>query len=734
VSYSSAEYTELSKKAWIFSSWMIDNVQNINSDPSSSPYLKNARLDGESIVIRPWHDLFAQLTTWDYPRWIGSYLRDVPANDRLVVRHNQAYTSAYLTGWTSATSVVATRAAVSDWAFQITIDWTALDITWIDFTGNASMAIIATTIQTAIRAETSSTETVTRSTDHFIISSVDVTSSSAITVTTAWTAGTDISWVWGTTFMDCETAVGTVTALLTNKLVTLDTSATIVPINTAALIASDNNMQFVNVWDLIYCMNGSDNMCTLSDTTYTAVTSWFGTVSFSELWLNDLKFYWCNTSHVFVITIDAEATPDTFAWTIDGWGWAAWVAITWGYQVLSNWMTIKFTNTVGHTDTAAWTITTTPSAAPSFGVTFNSSMFISWVTSNPNVVYKSVWDVYGDFSNIGSDQFTFGEPMTWIATVSEAIFFFTKNTIAITNTADITDTAGIISYTNRKLAVTEWAYNHKCIVSTGNDVYYLSSSLSINKLARGENIYWFETLPVSDRPYSGISKLMATIDPDQSKAFAYFEPDTKLIKRHFMSLGWAVNDIVVVYDTNKNKFLHDTNVYYTDWVRFKWQNYTTSNTEAKVFLNEYGQDDEWSPIPFEYRTKEFFISEPTFKKIIRESRTLLDINELANCYQYIYTDGTLVDTKLVDSDNIPISSWGIATTTVGTSTIGTWWGTAVDDDYYEIDILRTKWNLNTKLKKVQRRWTEDTVAWKVRLKNVMPKIEIVTPYATNLTA
>jgi len=53
-------------------------------------------------------------------------------------------------------------------------------------------------------------------------------------------------------------------------------------------------------------------------------------------------------------------------------------------------LTIKFTNTTGHTLAAIRTITTAATAAPSFGVVFNSSMRISGVSANPNVVYKSV--------------------------------------------------------------------------------------------------------------------------------------------------------------------------------------------------------------------------------------------------------------------------------------------------------------------------------------------------------
>jgi len=43
-------------------------------------------------------------------------------------------------------------------------------------------------------------------------------------------------------------------------------------------------------------------------------------------------------------------------------------------------------------------------------------------------------------------------------------------------------------------------------------------------------------------------------------------------------------------------------------------------------------------IPFEYQTKDFYFTDPSYKKILWESRTLLDINELASLTQEIYVD------------------------------------------------------------------------------------------------
>ena len=73
--------------------------------------------------------------------------------------------------------------------------------------------------------------------------------------------------------------------------------------------------------------------------------------------------------------------------------------------------------------------------------------------------------------------------------------------------------------------------------------------------------------------------------------------------------------------------------------------------EPKVYQDEVNQDDEDSGIEFEYWTKAFYISEPTYKKILWETRTLLDINELVDLTQEIWVDDSLVDTKNITSAN-----------------------------------------------------------------------------------
>lgn len=606
MSYKSAQRIPLSEKNWLFSGWMVDNIDNLDLAPHFSPYLRNCRLDWQSIVQRPWHQLFATLTTWSYPKGIASYLRTSSANDRIIVRHN-------------------------------------------------------------------------KDSDEKLVS-----------ITEAW--------------------------VVTN-------------INTWALIASNNRMSFVNIGDLLYCMNWVDFFGRLEGTTYTAPnTSWYYKL---KAWsgLDDrVPLGIPQASNTYIIEIDWVGSPNSFKRNVNGGGYTSTVNITWGSQTISS-LNFQFTATTWHTLWDKWTIYTW--FAPAFWVVFNWCLRSSWRSLAPNIVFKSVANEYENYIGSGVDQFVFPEQITGLATTGQALFYFTPNTISVTGFNDIVDNAWSLTFNNRPLQTKEGSVNNASIVTAGTSVYYLTTSNSINKIVQGQNIYGFEVMDMSERAYAGIGKLMSTLDRDQTDSFGYFLPVEMLIKRHLKSQWATFNDVCIVYDITKDIFLVDSQKYFYGATYFKGKNYAISMIEEKVYQDEYSDDDEGSPIPFEYHTKEFYYGDPTIKKILRESRTLLDMNELATPRQEIWIDWAAVDEKTLDSDNIASITGGIATQTVGEEAIG---AGAFDDDFNETYILRTKGNLNIKGRKIQWRFVNSVVWSKVRLKSINAKVEILDPLTTNLTS
>ncbi len=376
--------------------------------------------------------------------------------------------------------------------------------------------------------------------------------------------------------------------------------------------------------------------------------------------------------------------------------------------------------------------------SPWFSVDFNGSHWASWSTVNWNKVYKSVAGDYDDFTWAWSDVFSFDENITWLIANNQWLFYFTKNTISVTGTSDIQETWGVYSYITRKLQVQEWAANHHSIVSSWKNVYYLSSSNSINRLERGANIDWFETLDLSWRENAGIENIMKTLDADQSKSCWQFYPEENIIKRYLKSEWADANDTCIIYDITNDWFLVDTNIQRNWWIYLDWINYVIPATWRWVQKDEVGYDDNWAAIDFEYRTKEFYITDPTYTKILRETRTLLDMNLHAEIKQQIWLDWKFFEQKWYTGVDVEMSNWSqewwpIWETPIWELPVWAWWDSKWIEERYEMYILRTKWNLNKKWKKIQFRYVMNVVDWKVKLKWLSMLVEQLNWLATNLT-
>jgi hypothetical protein len=135
------------------------------------------------------------------------------------INSHDTYTPAFLTGDTGAEALWNNWVVITDGSFRITVDGSAVNVDAIDFSAVTSMATVASTIQAALRTATSGSETVVWSTNKFIITSGDTTSSSAITVTTTstGTVGTDISGAGASDWMDADTGNGVVTDAVVDK-------------------------------------------------------------------------------------------------------------------------------------------------------------------------------------------------------------------------------------------------------------------------------------------------------------------------------------------------------------------------------------------------------------------------------------------------------------------------------------------------------------------------------------
>lgn len=174
------------------------------SNAPVNSYFFHQRDDNEETIMLVWsgEDLYRYDETSDSYTSVKSNLEEFEKNWTSRVRKDFAvyrnaiyiadwvnsyamidwYTPAYITWWSGVSTTLTDRTWITNGSFKITIDWAARTITWIDLSAVTSMNDIASAVQTAIRASTSSTETVVWDTDHFVISSVDTTSISDISI------------------------------------------------------------------------------------------------------------------------------------------------------------------------------------------------------------------------------------------------------------------------------------------------------------------------------------------------------------------------------------------------------------------------------------------------------------------------------------------------------------------------------------------------------------------------
>ncbi len=695
MSYKESEWIKLEN---IFSGGYVDNTPSFTLADNLSPFLRNARLEWKATKIRPWHNLFSI-----FP-WEAIILSDI-------------------------SSVWVNVENLRNW--------------WI----------------------TSLWETFTTGTDFWFLSAVDFFGFKFGTPT-----GNIVAKLYAVTWVVWSTAIPTWAALATSDNVDIATLPDITGkdwinflFSTPFSLVDNTDYAIVveyNWWD-------ASNFLRIS-VTQTSTFVGNGVDFQSAAWttfLDDINF------RLYTI-VDGQATSwkalglwsylrtiasndrllmrfDVYAWwvkliTYDT-AWTLTLIIT-GTDIVSLnrmffqniWDVIYCLNGGDDFGKLDWITYTTPSTwitnfAPAFSADFSSSHWASGWSVNPNTVYKSVWNDYEDFNSAWSDTFEFEEQIRSLTSNDKTLLVFTPNSISTIDLWDFDSTNGRVTYNTSKLQTREGTNTNATTVTVWVNTYFFTSNKKISRVVRGNNLLWFEVLELSERKYKGISTIMTTLDDTQDDAFGYYVPKDNLIKWFFKTEGSSINNLCIVYDIEKDAFLIDEQKFFFAWVNFKNKNYTISTVEPKIYEDEINQDDEDAWIPFEYLTKEFTVWDPTRKKILWETRAFVKINELAVLTQEILIDGSVVDTKIIDKNNIQVQIWWIWSAPIWSFAIWSWWWASWIDELQEVVILRTKWNLNTIWKKIQFRYTCDTLAWKVQLENLQMRLEIKPELANNLT-
>jgi hypothetical protein len=107
------------------------------------------------------------------------------------------------------------------------------------------------------------------------------------------------------------------------------------------------------------------------------------------------------------------------------------------------------------------------------------------------------------------------------------------------------------------------------------------------------------------------------------------------------------------------------------------------------------------------------------------------INELAEVTQEIYVDWQLIDTKLINKNNITTVNAGVGTWQMWTEYV--WWPWQLIAQYQEVVCLRTKWNLQKKGRLFKIKWRCNSLWANLRLEQIDTRFVVLPFENTNLT-
>lgn len=366
---------------------------------------------------------------------------------------------------------------------------------------------------------------------------------------------------------------------------------------------------------------------------------------------------------------------------------------------------------------------------PSFGVWFDNSMFVAGDPAAPNRMYKSAENNAESYSGSGADIFDSSYPVTWLAVAGQTLYVFSETTIDMLNNNSIKQVGTSLVYTSVPLEATEWAVNHNSIVSVGKDVYYLSKSNKIKKVAPNSMLH-YDVTELSNRRYQGITKTMKTLDADQTKSFSVHIPDAQLIKWYVKTNGATFNDLCIIYHYEFDEFMADDHRVFYGECWYKTKAFAISQIEPKIYRDEYGTTNDWSLIQFYYRTKNLDFWEPTINKELWQSRTFISLNTLAEVVQNVYANDGLVDTITITKNDIPVVIEGIGTKAVWTFAI---WEEETQSDIklYNVTIVREKWDLQVRAEHFEFEYTCSTLGAQLLLQKLEPRIEMLDQLTTS---
>lgn len=326
---------------------------------------------------------------------------------------------------------------------------------------------------------------------------------------------------------------------------------------------------------------------------------------------------------------------------------------------------------------------------PAFGRVYTGSLFVSGVSTAPNVVYTSKAsssatqsDVYDFSGGLGIDtqdanELLFNNRVTAIELMSTAlVVFLVDSAWYIPGIKDLAD--GGYDYERQPIGGSYGAVSQKAVCVVNNDIFYITPNKQIRSVRRdiSNNQQSMITYPLSKK----IQRFLDNeIDTDLSTAFCYFNQQRREVYFHFRLKGDVNNFIRIVGDMDSldedgaPAWFIDDNMPMNCGCVMNGMAYNGSAVLGQVYEDGVGNaDDNDSAILSKRVSKEFVVNDNPLLKNWKGLHLYGNITQSTSKTVSVYCDDVLVDQQTITIEGNPQNSQiaGIGTQEVGDFEIG----------------------------------------------------------------
>lgn len=419
----------------------------------------------------------------------------------------------------------------------------------------------------------------------------------------------------------------------------------------------------------IFLMNGVDRPRRIAKTV-TATTLLAGVSATVSVFVGNGWRFSAGASSIFVLSALGGDTIAKTSITTDT------IAITAG--------TVAYDHPIG---SIILEVTTLPATVPigTFGAVFQNTWFMAGLTNETGKKYSSNTVVYSvGASGLAPEKFWdftgTGAGITPIDEKGEVTCLKnTKSYLMIGKKDRIVYCSGFDSNDDLILGLITDIYgiaNPDCATNIANQLAVFTGT-SLKRIGEQEGLN--NTVPSLDSGFdAAFSKYFKTkLSADQSEAFITYNSKEELAKL-WVTLDSGAKECVVIDNKlnpvtleGRNAWMRDNNKQALMAVVYKNATYWASTTEAKIYHDEYGYDDNGLDITMTVKGADFNLSKPRGSKYFQTHYIRGNIYTGAEITVNYYYDGKLTTSfKLNDSLISDFSTGSLGTVTIGTSSVG----------------------------------------------------------------